>query len=183
VEVLNITINNRRIKIVNKLINSNSFYIISDLANFFNVSSRTIRYDLDNIDEFLQANGISRLIRKPNTGVKFPGIQPDKNKLLKLIKDLDAYNYILSSDERVYYILNELIQQQDYITINYLTEKLMVSRNTIIKDLKEVKRWLTDYNLKIESATKHGIRVTGEKRQLRRAQIEIAGMDMKSSSC
>lgn len=172
-EVLNITINNRRIKIVNKLINSNSFYIISDLANFFNVSSRTIRYDLDNIDEFLQANGISRIIRKPNTGVKFPGIQPDKNKLLKLIKDLDAYNYILSSDERVYYILNELMQQQDYITINYLAEKLMVSRNTVIKDLKEVKRWLTDYNLKIESATKHGIKVTGEERQLRRAQIEI----------
>ncbi|EGD50476.1 PTS modulated transcriptional regulator, MtlR family [Thermoanaerobacter ethanolicus JW 200] len=172
-EVIIITLNERCTQILIKLINSNAPIKISDLAKIFNVSSRTIRYDLDTIDEFLKYNNLPQLMRKPNVGVKFSELLEHRNKVLSLLDNLNIYYYNLSQKERVNIILSELIQQKDYITINSIADKLMVSRSTIIKDLKDVREWLTRHGLQLKSAPKYGIKVVGDEKQLRRAAIEL----------
>ncbi|MGI1690430.1 BglG family transcription antiterminator [Thermoanaerobacter uzonensis] len=172
-EVIIITLNERSKQILMKLINSNEPVKISDLAKIFNVSNRTIRYDLDAIDEFLKYNSLPQLIRKPNVGVKFSELLEHKNKVLFLFDSLTPYYYNLSQQERVNIILSELIQQRDYITINNLADKLMVSRSTVINDLKNVRKWLIEHGLQLKSAPKYGIKVVGDEKQLRRAAIEL----------
>jgi len=156
-----------------KLINSNEPIKISELAKLFNVSSRTIRYDLDAIDEFLKYNNLPQLIRKPNVGVKFSELLEHRNKALSFLDTLSPYYYNLSQKERVNVILSELIQQRDYITINTLAEKLMVSRSTVISDLKKVKEWLEERGLYLKALPKYGVKVVGDEKQLRRAAIEL----------
>ncbi|HHW57798.1 MAG TPA: BglG family transcription antiterminator [Clostridia bacterium] len=172
-EVIIITLNERSKQILMKLINSNEPVKISDLAKIFNVSSRTIRYDLDAIDEFLKYNSLPQLIRKPNVGVKFSELLEHKNKVLSLFDSLTPYYYNLSQQERVNIILSELIQQRDYITINNLADKLMVSRSTVINDLKSVRKWLIEHGLQLKSTPKYGIKVIGDEKQLRRAAVEL----------
>ena len=155
------------------LINSNEPIKISELAKLFNVSSRTIRYDLDAIDEFLKYNNLPQLIRKPNVGVKFSELLEHRNKALSFLDTLSPYYYNLSQKERVNVILSELIQQRDYITINTLAEKLMVSRSTVISDLKKVKEWLEERGLYLKALPKYGVKVVGDEKQLRRAAIEL----------
>lgn len=168
-----ITLNDRSKQILMKLINSNEPIKISELAKLFNVSSRTIRYDLDAIDEFLKYNNLPQLIRKPNVGVKFSELLVHRNKVLSLMDNLSLYYYKLSQKERVNIILCELIQQRDYITINTLAEKLMVSRSTVINDLKKAKEWLEERELYLKTLPKYGIKVVGDEKQLRRAAIEL----------
>ncbi len=168
-----VTLNSRCVQLLLYLLDSTIPITIDSLSKKYKVSNRTIRYDLDIIDEFLNDNGFKLLIRKPNSGIMLMEDPDEKERLSGFMGKLNIYYIILSKEDRKSLILSELLGQQDYATINSIAEKLCVSRNTIIKDLEGVKRWLADYNLSIESIPKHGIRITGEEKYLRRAQIEL----------
>lgn len=168
-----VTINVRCTQILSLLLNSTEPVTINYLSQKLNVSSRTIRYNLDELDSFLTDNDLKPLFRKPNMGIMLVQNSDEKQKLTELMKKLNVYYIILSQEERVHFILGELIGEQNYVTINSIAEKLCVSRNTIIKDLRDVRGWLKKNNLVLESAPKHGIKVIGEERYLRRAEIAL----------
>ena len=106
------------------------------------VSNRTVRYDLDNIDEFLLDNNIKKLSRKPRIGISFVGDEVDRNKIKSLLKNVGKYNYIYSPDERIVMIILEFVGSMDYITVDYLAEVLQVSESTINNDMKSVRDFL-----------------------------------------
>jgi len=162
-----------------KLISAEKPIKISDLALMLGVSARTIRYDLDKIDEFLRHNQLPQLSRKPNAGIKFVGSSEQKNEVLTLISNINSYNYILTPRERQNAILIELLQAENYITIEYLTEILSVSRGTIINDLRKVKVWLTRYNLKLKSSPRYGIKIEGSEKDLRKAVVALLTDNME----
>lgn len=168
----------RCIDIVMELANNSQPIKISEFVDKFKVSNRTIRYDLDLIDEFLKENDIHPLERKPNVGVMLILTDEEKIKLMENLKMINMRTYVLSQDERKELILGELIQQEGYVTIDQLADKLMVSRGTLISDLKNVRRWLEDYELELRSASKHGIRIAGDEKKIRHAAKEILTKNM-----
>ncbi|MDN5313158.1 MAG: mannitol operon transcriptional activator, partial [Thermoanaerobacteraceae bacterium] len=101
-------------QLLNTIISADKPVKISELAKQFNVSPRTIRYDLDRIDNFLMDNNLPQLARKPNCGVQFPGSSELKEKVLSSLEGIDSYNYVLSPEERQKVILSELFQAKDY---------------------------------------------------------------------
>lgn len=156
-----------------KMMHENHPIKILDLAQLFHVSDRTIRNDLDMVDEFLSSHSYQMLRRTPKVGVEFAGREEDKREILELLDGVDRYHYILSPEERMKFILTELLQQRDYITISDLAERLLVCRGTVIKDLKETEKWLKKYQLTLQSVPKHGIKVAGEERSIRQAVSAI----------
>ncbi len=172
-EVIIIILNERCTHILMKLVNSSLPVKITELASSFKVSSRTIRYDLDEIDEFLKYNNLPQLIRKPNVGVKFSESLEDRKKVLEILDDVSIYHYALSQKERVNIILSNLMGQKDYTTINTLADKLLVSRSTIINDLDKVRKWLLEHGLELKSVPKFGLKVIGDEKRVRKAAIEL----------
>lgn len=166
-------IKERCIDIIMEIIKSDQAIRISDFAEKFKVSYRTIRYDLDSVDEFLKENGIHTLERKPNVGIMLILTTEEKHKLMETLEVINMGTYVLSQDERKELIFGELIQQEGYVTIDLLADKLMVSRGTLISDLKNVKKWLEGYELEVRSASKHGIIIAGNEKKIRHAAIEI----------
>lgn len=158
-------LNNRCYKIIDILIESDRPMMIDELSKTFNVSGRTIRYDLDKIDDYLNENGIEVLNRKPNVGISLE----DKTKEKLNFNNIDNYEYVLSPKERVNFILCELLEGRGFITINSLAQKIFVSRGTIIKDLPQVKKWVKKYNLRLISYKSHGLKIVGDEKNLRRA--------------
>ncbi len=128
------TLNSRCVQVLLYLLNLNEPVTINSLGERYKVSNRTIRYDLDIIDEFLCDNGFKLLIRKPNCGIMFMKDSAEKRRVIDFITNLNTYYIVLSKEDRASLILNELIGQQDYITINSIADELCVCRNTIIKD-------------------------------------------------
>jgi len=166
-------------QLLNTIISADKSVKISDLAEQFQVSPRTIRYDLDRIDDFLMDNKLPQLMRKPNCGVEFPGPSELKEKALSLLVSIDTYNYVLSPEERQKVILSELFQAKDYMTIEHLAEMLCVSRGSVINDLKKVKGWLKDQNLELESSPRYGIKVLGNEKDLRRVAVNLLTENME----
>ena len=82
-----VTINSRCAQVLLWLLSSNKPITINDFSRKFKVSNRTVRYDLDIVDEFLSDNGFKPLIRKPNSGIMLVGSTNEKQGLTKLMKN------------------------------------------------------------------------------------------------
>ena len=174
-------LNERRCSVLLDILENEGWARIRDLAQKFHVSDRTIRYDLDVVDDFLQFNNLSSLIRKQNGGVKFVESVEEKTKLLRLFQHLGLYQYVLSSNERLQKILAELLYVKDYIRINDLAAILYVSRGTVIKDLQKVREWLERRHLELRSIPKYGIKVVGPEREFRQAVVELLRKNLSLS--
>lgn len=65
-------------------------------------------------------------------------------------------------DERVLYIMNDLLTRADWVRLEDLASSLFVSRSVVSTDLKSVKRRLAAFELALESKPHHGIRIAGD---------------------
>lgn len=166
-------LNSRCNSILNWIISASRPIIIKNIAKKFNISTRTIRYDLDKIDEYLGKINYRKLTRKTNEGISLELNEEETNRLLHIIGKKNNCDYVLSQDERITYIICELLGKNDYITINNLADHMFVSRGTINNDLKEVKKWFMKNNIKLESVKGRGIKAIGEERKLRQVTSNI----------
>jgi len=146
---------------------------IAELAKAFHVSSRTIRYDLDEIDDFLKDNGLPQLTRKPGSGILYSPSHYERLKILNLLESMGSYNYVLTPDERKKLILTELFQAKDFVTIEEMADLLCVSRGTVVNDLKDVRKWLLKHDLKLKSLPRFGIKIIGSEKDLRKAVVSL----------
>lgn len=166
-------LNKRCSSLLYEIINTEGYISILQLSQKFKVSNRTIRYDLDKIDDFLKSSNLPQLIRKPNEGIAYKCSPLEKNNILNLLGEIDLKQYVLCQDERIIMILTELLEIRDYITMDKLAEILIVSRSTILKDMDKVKEWLLNKNLELKSSKRHGAKIIGEEKYIRKAAISL----------
>ncbi|MBM7539949.1 BglG family transcription antiterminator [Amphibacillus cookii] len=72
-------------------------------------------------------------------------------------------------EQRVNFIISFLLQAENYVTIDQIATHMDVSRNTIVKDLKEVEKKVAASDLFLEKKVHYGLRVLGEESDYRRA--------------
>lgn len=160
-------LNERCSKIFNKILNNKSPITIEELSNLLGVSSRTIRYDLDNIDNYLKEHDLKILTRKPNKGISFTVPKEEKQKILEIFRDTDNNYYIMSQTERVLNIFYILLGLNEYITIQKLSDLLKVSKATVQNDMKLLKSYINTKTEYIETVKGKGIRLVGNETKLR----------------
>ncbi len=141
---------------------------IATLKDAFGVSDRTIRYDLDNIDEYLRDNKYPALIRKQSEGISFAVEKDIRRKLRETVKEIDTYTYVFSQEERLVYIFCKLLGEKNYITIQYLSEYLNVSKTTLQNDIHELKCRINTQTEYVETIKSKGIRLAGKEQKLRK---------------
>lgn len=130
----------------------------ADAAKELGVSTRTVRTYVS------QAN-------RQLTGIASITMLRGKGYIVE-VADPEAYEEILqsparqgelpqTSDERVRYLLNDLLFRVDWVTLDSLAEMLFVSRVTISDDLRAVERELASYGLVLIRRPRYGVRVEG----------------------
>jgi len=128
------------------------------------LSSKTIRNLLRDLDEVLKENG-AHIISKRGYGYKL--VIEDLEKI-KQLKSLNNNLYLPeTSEERIQYCLEYLLNTKDYVKCEDLSEKLFVSKKTLAHDLKEVERLMKKNNLTINRKPYHGIKAIGREFDLR----------------
>ncbi|MCL1995759.1 MAG: PRD domain-containing protein [Defluviitaleaceae bacterium] len=93
----------------------------------------------------------------------------DKGAFEKYKTELESLPVFHEPIQRLNVILFYMLQQEGFMTISTLEEKLMLSRSTIVKELKAVENLLAKYNLSLQRKSYHGIQVVGKEEDLRRA--------------
>ena len=159
-------------QILKVLISREEAISIKDLADKFNVSSRTIRYDLDDIKSSIESYD-AKLIKKPRVGVYLEGEKDELNKIEEELIDIYSFERVLSPEERQHLILFRLFQATEPIIIKELEVMLQISKSTIIKDLDKVESWLTDHDLTLVRKTNYGLEIKGEEIDIRHAMMNV----------
>lgn len=95
--------NKRSREILSQLIKKNEYgqnLSIQNLAEMFDVSIRTIRYDINQVNDFLKENGLEQ-VRLGNQGIieTTPDIRNAKTSLM----NEGFYSFKLSRNERIFY--------------------------------------------------------------------------------
>ena len=133
-------------------------HTISTLAAKFEVSERTIRNDIKDINDYLKEQEI-KPIRFGSNGLIV--MEEDISQARETTQQEDFYTYKLSKEERRMLAAAILINTKDHITLSQIADILYVSRATIINDLDEVKRMLESGKLKVISHSNKGLRLEG----------------------
>lgn len=146
---------------------------VNRLASLLHVTDRTIRSDIQIINEILEKNG-SKIKLKRKTGYYIEINDQEKyNALLYSIKQNKMNNLELdTSQDRIKYLLNILLYSNNYISLDDLADKIYVSKNTLQNYIKTLKNIFLKYNLEYISKTNVGIKVIGNENDKRKCLVE-----------
>lgn len=145
-------------EILDLLAKKKNDHTISMLATKFEVSERTIRNDIKDINDYLKEQEITP-IRFGSNGLIV--IEGDIDQAGDTTDQEDLYTYKLSKEERRMLAAAILINTKEHITLSQIADMLYVSRATIINDLDGVKRMLESGKLKVISHSNKGLRLEG----------------------
>ena len=146
---------------------------VNRLASLLHVTDRTIRSDIQIINEILEKNG-SKIKLKRKTGYYIEINDQEKyNAFLYAIKQNKMNNLELdTSQDRIKYLLNILLYSNNYISLDDLADKIYVSKNTLQNYIKTLKNIFLKYNIEYISKTNVGIKVIGNENDKRKCLVE-----------
>ncbi len=162
-----IILNLKEIEIFNIFISSDEVNI-NELAGKFYVTERSIRYNIEKINQVLELLNFNT-IQKTKKGCLTLSKNQNLNKMLDFLKELE----ILSPYERMEILKLTLALDPNGLNINRLYKKLEVSRTTLKKDFDEVKRELFQSGLLVEQVKKGGLQISGEYEDIEKFRIKF----------
>ncbi|SDY14895.1 Transcriptional antiterminator [Evansella caseinilytica] len=156
----------RELKIAVNLVESRTPIKIKDLSQQFDVSTRTIKYDLDHVKSWFREHGI-KVHSQPNKGIWVDCDDRQRHGILKEILGNERRNQNPGQSFRLKKILMTMLLHNGYITAAELAESLQVSRNTILNDMNLAGEFVTPWLIRLERARRIGYKLTGEELHLR----------------
>jgi mannitol operon transcriptional antiterminator len=163
------SLDKRSTAILMQLMNADSYLSIKALTERLNVSRRTIYYDLDKINDWLIANGLEKVEKVRTAGIILADTA--KKQIPHLIGKIEAWHYEYSANERKAWIAIYLLATTSPLYLEHLMEKVRVSRNTTIEDIKALKKEIVKFGLHLQFERKTGYMIIGEEADIRKAII------------
>ncbi|MCQ8212128.1 BglG family transcription antiterminator [Cetobacterium somerae] len=160
-------LNKRCIEIIKYLIDNDLQLSLKEAASFFNISERSIRYDIDNINYHLEKSGYME-IEKLQKGI-YSTKESVKNLELFLEEILHRF-YVFTSDERREFLKIKFLFSENNRLLE-IGEDLDVSLSTIKLDLKEVKTFFDTNSLELNFISKQGVVLEGKEESIRQLQL------------
>lgn len=147
--------------------------LIKDIASTINVSERTIRTDISNLNDYLiDKNAKIKLIRQKGYILDCE----DEKKIIDWwgnFNKTEGYSLLGSLKERQNYLFALLLNEQKYYSVYELMEHLCISKNTLYMYLKNIRKTLSNYNLKLINNTNTGFKVIGTEYDKRKAILDL----------
>lgn len=166
-------LNKSCLEILQYLRKKGDFVKIQELAEIYKLTDRAIRYKLDKIEEFLVKNGFGYFDKQHIKGIRLADKQGLNQFLDTFMGEYTPYKYIYSKEERFEFIVMKILQANIPVNLSYFQSKLCVSKNTVLKEMDLIEKWLKERNLQLIRKPKIGIVVDGNESDKRKAILEL----------
>lgn len=172
------------IEILKVLLSASDFISSYDIATATGINRRIVRDEMINIKIILKENGY-HLLSKTSKGYMIEGKSTSSlSYLQKIIEQAERQResvFPILPWERENYIMKRLIEANDYIKIDDLTNELLISRSTISCDIKNVKNNVKKYGLTLKQKPNYGLCVVGEEVNKRKPICDFAFTNLNQS--
>ncbi|MCD5324226.1 MULTISPECIES: BglG family transcription antiterminator [Pontibacillus] len=157
----------RRTYLLTQLYQSDTPISTKWLQKKIGVSARTVYYDIQQINDWLEDNELEEVQRHRGKG--FFLTTETQMQLPEKIQLSDRWDYRLSREERKVLLTLYLLNDTADIRMKDLMEHTQMSRGSIIKDLDGIKEYFKKHRLDLQYSRSHGYFLEGaelHKRQL-----------------
>ena len=160
----------RYFEIINLVINSNDEITVKDISNLYNITERSIRYDIDELNVFFQEKNNKDIIEINNNRLK---ILYSEDEIEDSVENIKEKEYFLSENERVNILSYEIFLSKNEFILQYFTEKYNLSKTTVRYSLKELNKIISEYGLVIDMNNNRGYKIIGSEINIRKYIINI----------
>ncbi len=163
-------LDHRCMTILTKIVHAPSHVSPQELMEDLNVSKRTVYYDVEKINSWLKDNKIEELryVRAAGFFLSEKGKQLVKQTLSSFDK---VTSYEFSPKERAAWAAILILTREKPIFLQDLLDKLGVSRSTLLADIRELKRQLSHFEIKLNFHKTSGYFIAGEEQAKRKVLI------------
>lgn len=156
----------RTLKILRIFITSDYPITLNKLEEEFHTSSRTIRNELREINQYLSENGFPEIKNFRKKGYLLQLNQEQKNLLINQNELLDG-EYFLERENRIFDLILSFSLGKEAIFLYQKEEEYQISKSSLDEDMRRVRNILSDYGLEVLSVPKQGIVLQGSERSIR----------------
>lgn len=145
------------------------------LANINQVTTRTTRNDVKNLNEIISEYGAKiHTVMGKGYQLEVTDNQEFKYFLRDILDEEVSNDSLVPSlpEERMAYLIKRFLLSNSYLKMDDLADEIYVSKSTIQNDLKNVKKVLADYDIYLESRPNHGLKAVGDELKLRFCMAE-----------
>ena len=168
----------RYFEIINLVLNSNDEITVKDISNLYNITERSIRYDIDELNVFFQEKNNRDIIEINNNRLK---ILYSGNEIEEIVRNIKVKEYFLSENERVNILAYEIFLVKNEFILEYFTEKYNLSKTTVRYSLKELNKIVDEYSLVIDMNNNKGYKIIGSEVNIRKYMINILRKYIKNT--
>lgn len=171
--------NNRQKELLRRLlIQEEGALHIKDLASELDCAEKTIRNDLDRLEEFLLEFPNTGLIRKPGLGISI-AIDDDNRK--------DILHRLLSNEpktmeERLFEMAFQLLTNNKPTTLQYWADRYYVPKAAVKKDIDIISNWVQRFDLELITKQRFGNTIEGSELKKRNALAHLSELIPSTSS-
>ena len=152
-----------QIMIIQQLLHAPALLSSEAIGSVLGLTSKTVRKNIELISLVLKNAGAT-IVSRPGLGYRI------------VVEDVDEFNIFLQcfqdkyqdvslipryNEERVDFILHQLLLNDNYIKSEYLCNKLFISQSTFAGELKRAKEVLKKYHLSISHISGKGLIING----------------------
>ncbi|XVL42621.1 PRD domain-containing protein [Staphylococcus equorum] len=162
----------RHAKLIRLILNnSNDYLSANEIANYLNVSNRTVRSDIKYIN--------SELVKELIVSVKGRGYK--MNRTLYSVEQLAEIvtAYTNKESEMLLKIGYQLLMHQQPMTVDRLENDFGLTRSEVNDYLKRIQSWCTSFDINVNISKKKGITVNGNEMNIRNAILHLNQLSTK----
>ena len=154
----------RKSNILKELMASNTPITAGYLGQILEVSSRTIREDIKELNHILSNHGAEvRSTRGIGYELEIIETKDFHSFLSDRSQNTIADNKLPNSPEsRIVYMIKKFLLSEKYIKLEDLVDEMHVSQSTLQLDLKSIRSILKSYNLQLNSLPNYGLKIEGK---------------------
>lgn len=158
-----------RIKLILKsLLQEQSAISVVKLAEYVNLSKRTVQRELEYVPKVLKKFNLE-FASKTGVGVWIKGSDEDKAKLMQELSLEDDQPDVSDRDYRRKSLTLQLLKEKGLKKLFWYSSKFQVSESTISADLEVLETWFNKFDLSISRKPGSGICVEGSEENYRKA--------------
>ncbi|MDA8353968.1 MAG: PRD domain-containing protein [Firmicutes bacterium] len=155
------------------LLSRKQYETVRSLSARFDVSPRTVRYDLDQLEDWFQAHELE-LERRPRRGVRVNGVDSARQSAEEGLGEIRPPAVVAySKEDRLRHLIISLLQRPEKLTVDELAQEIDVSRGTLLKDLNEAEAWLANHGVSVIRVPGFGIRLQTDEFHWRQAAAAL----------
>lgn len=146
------------------MINQQGFVKSEEICRELSIRGRTLRDDIAKYKQRLLDNGI-QVISKHGTGYQLEILDEAAyyRFIAQLLKEEETAQRLLPvyPEDRINYLMKLFLNQEDYLKLDDIAEKIFISRSTLQNDIKEVKERLRFFHLNLINKPYYGMKIEG----------------------